>query len=297
MVNDLLGEMAWRSEVPGLQDWIRDHVRGRYGSRPAAADQAWQLLLETAYRSDSYTGACFCDRPALESNPNAILAAPPPYDNARLAQAWHKLLVCADELGGADTYRFDLVHVNRQVLGNLAFQFRRDMVAAYRQKDRRALAAAGARFLQLVRDIDELLATREELLLGRWLADARHWATNDEERRLYEWNARGIITLWGPRNSLLHEYAAKQWSGMLVGFYLPRWEMFLRRLDASLAEGKALDAAASENALRDWEVQWTHRTDAYPTVPRGDAVVVSRRLWEKYGRYFDQKAAGHGTPE
>ena len=136
------------------------------------------------------------------------------------------------------------------------------------------------------------MATREELLLGRWLAAARHWAANDTERRLYEWNARSIVTLWGPRDSWLHEYAAKQWSGMLVGFYLPRWEMFLKRLDASLAEGKPLDAAANENALRDWEVEWTHRTDAYPTAPRGDAVAVSRRLWEKYGQYFEQKAVG-----
>ena len=115
---------------------------------------------------------------------------------------------------------------------------------------------------------------------------------NDAERRLYLWNARNIITLWGPRDSLLHEYAAKQWSGMLAGFYLPRWQMFLKRLDASLAEGKPLDAAANENALRDWEAQWTHRTDCYPSAPRGDSVAVSRRLWEKYGGCFDQEPPG-----
>ena len=290
VVNDLLGEMAWRSEVPELRSWLDDFVAGRYGSRSAAAREAWQLLLETAYHSPGYTGNPICDRPALERNPNAIMANPPPYDNARLAQAWHKLLGCADELGPIDTYRFDLVHVNRQVLGNLAFRLRDDIMAAYRHKDRRALAAAGARFLQLMRDLDELLATREELLLGRWLADAEHWATNDAERQLYRWNARNIITLWGPRDSFLHEYAAKQWSGMLVGFYLPRWQMFLERLDASLAEGKALDAVANENALRDWEVAWTHRSGAYPSIPTGDSLGVSRRLWEKYSTYFEQKS-------
>jgi alpha-N-acetylglucosaminidase len=292
VVNDLLGEMAWRNDVPELKGWIRDHVEGRYGHRPAAAEEAWQLLLETAYQSPGYSGCCICDRPVLEAAANSIVAAPPPYDQTKLARAWHKLLDCAEELGGTDTYRFDLVHVSRQALGNLAFRFRQDIFAAYQQKDRRALAATSARFLQLIRDEDSLLATREELLLGSWLAHAKHWATNDAERRLYEWNARSIITLWGPRNSPLHEYAAKQWSGMFVGFYLPRWEMFFRRLDASLAEGKPLDATATENALRDWEVQWTHQTDAYSTAPRGDAVAVSRGLWEKYGRYFDQKPAG-----
>ena len=33
---------------------------------------------------------------------------------------------------------------------------------------------------------------------------------------------RNQITLWGPPDSGLHEYARKQWSGMLTGFYLPR---------------------------------------------------------------------------
>jgi alpha-N-acetylglucosaminidase len=290
VVNDLLGEMAWRSEVPELNGWLDDFVAARYGSRSAAARRAWQLLLETAYRSPGYTGNPLCDRPSLPRNPNAITANPPPYDNARLAQAWHTLLGCADELGQADTYRFDLVHVNRQVLGNLAVRLRDDIMAAYRQKDRPALAAAGARFLGLAGDLDELLATRKELLLGRWLADAEHWAGDDAERQLYRWNARTIITLWGPRDSFLHEYAAKQWSGMMADFYRPRWAMFLERLDASLAEGKPLDAAANENALRDWEVAWTHRGGRYPSVPAGDSVAVSRRLWKKYGVYFEQKS-------
>ena len=140
--------------------------------------------------------------------------------------------------------------------------------------------------MQLIRDVDELLATRKELLLGRWLGDAKRWATSDAERRLYEWNARNIITLWGPRDSLLHEYAAKQWSGMFVGFYLPRWQMFFERLDASLVAGVPLDPTATENALRDWDVRWTHQTDCYPSAPQGDSVAVSRRLWEKYGSYF-----------
>ena len=146
VVNDLLGEMAWRSEVPELTGWLDNFVASRYGNRSAAARAAWQLLLETAYRSPGYSGSPICDRPALKSPPNAITATPPPYDNARLAQAWHKLLECADALGNVDTYRFDLVHVNRQVLGSLAFRLRQDVITAYQQRDRGALAAAAPAF-------------------------------------------------------------------------------------------------------------------------------------------------------
>jgi alpha-N-acetylglucosaminidase len=87
----------------------------------------------------------------------------------------------------------------------------------------------------------------------------------------------------------LHEYANKHWSGMLTGFYRPRWQLFFQRADAALAEGKPFDAVACENALRDWEVQWTHQTDSYPTAPQGDSVAVSRRLWEKYRSCFGQE--------
>lgn len=98
-----------------------------------------------------------------------------------------------------------------------------------------------------------------------------------------------LITLWGLRDNGLYDYAGKHWSGMLVGFYLPRWEQFFQKLDVSLAEGKPFDADACQNSIYHWEVQWTHGTEAYAATPSGDAVAVSRRLWDKYGKYFDRK--------
>lgn len=185
-----------------------------------------------------------------------------------------------DRLG----FLYDVVHLTRQVLANLTRPSYGKIATAYDRKDRAALAEAGRRFLDLLCDLDDLLATRREFLLGPWLADARRWATNEEERRLYEWNARNLITLWGPRDSSLHEHSQRQWSGMIRGFCLPRWKMFLDRLDGSLAEGKPLDAKALEDALRDWEAGWTRRTDDFPVASRGDPVAAARKMWEKYGR-------------
>jgi alpha-N-acetylglucosaminidase len=286
VMNDFVGEMTWRTEVPEIPEWIRGHIAGRYGGCPAAAEEAWQLLSATVYRTAGNTGSAICMRPLLEGSVSCASVAAPPYDNAQLAMAWQKLLSCSEQLGNVDAYRFDLVHVGRQVLANLAFKFRQEFAAAYRQKDRRAMVDASQRFLQLIRDVDELLGTRRELLLGRWLADAKRWAANDEERRLYEWNARTIITLWGPRDSGLYEYANRQWAGLLAGFYLPRWEQFFQQVDAALAADKPFDAAAFDNTIRDWEVQWTHEAQFYPDTPQGDSVAISRRLWEKYKKFF-----------
>ncbi len=200
---------------------------------------------------------------------------------------------CADELGNVDTYRFDLVHVSRQVLGNLAFRFRQDVMAAYQQKDRRRVGR-GRRPLPATHSRRRRVAGHAEGVVAGPVAWRRQTLGNQRCRAaaLPVERPQHHYPLGTPRQSLLHEYAAKQWSGMFAGFYLPRWQMFFERLDASLAEGKPLDAAATENALRDWDVQWTHQTDCYPSAPRGDSVAVSRRLWEKYGSYFDQKSAG-----
>jgi alpha-N-acetylglucosaminidase len=286
VINDFMGEMAWQTKLPVIEDWVRGHVEGRYGSCPGAAGDAWRLLSETVYRTPADAGGPICTRPSWVGMASDRVGTNR-YDNAKLAQAWKRLLDCADQLGDVDTYRFDLVHVGRQVLANLALEVRREAAVAYGLRDRRALADASARFLQLIRDTDELLATRQELLLGRWLADAKRWATNDEERRLYEQNARTIITLWGAReNSEVHDYANKQWSGMLIGFYLPRWERFFQQADSALAGGKPLDIEAFHRTLCDWELQWTRQAEPYTAVPRGDAVAISRRLWCRYGSCF-----------
>ena len=280
VVNDFLGEMAWRSETPRLDDWVRGHIRGRYGSDPQGARAAWDLLLRTAYRNPAAYHSTVIHRPSLAEDKRGR----PPYDVRLLGQAWRELLGAAGELGGFDTYRFDLVQVSRQVLADLASEFHHDVLAAYKKKDREALVRASVRFLQLIRDMDELVGTRREFLLGRWLADARRWGASEDEKRLSEWNARTVLTLWGPRDSQLHEYANKQWSGMLSGFYLPRWQMFFDRVERAMAAGQALDAEAWERDSREWEEQWARRTDPYPMDPRGDAVAIARRLWAKYER-------------
>lgn len=281
VVNSLMGEMAWRAAAPDLKNWVPEFALSRYGRLPAAAAEAWSTLRETAYREPNRTDSLVCNRPAFSGRPQWAVAGGP-YEKSRLAQAWQKLLACGGELGGVDAYRFDLVHVGRHVLDSLAAMKLQRVARAYELKDRQAFGEATARFLELLRDLDRLLGTREEFLLGRWLADARQWAGNDEERRLYEWNARNLITLWGPRDGVLHEYAQRQWSGLITGFYLPRWELFFRRMGAALEGGAAFDSGAFEQEVRDLEVRWTRARETYATAPQGDPVALGRQLCEKY---------------
>lgn len=56
--------------------------------------------------------------------------------------------------------------------------------------------------LTLLLDLNDLLATDEHFLLGRWLESAKSLATNERECQQYEYNARNQITLWGPSGNV-----------------------------------------------------------------------------------------------
>ena len=64
----------------------------------------------------------------------------------------------------------------------------------------------GLVFIDLLKDMEEILSTNKNFLLGPWLESAKALATNDEEKKIYEFNARNQITLWGPNGEIL-DYA------------------------------------------------------------------------------------------
>ncbi len=279
IVQDFVTDMTWRGEVPNVETWGRDFVRRRYGQLPPASEEGWRILRKTAYTQVGRSDTLLCSRPS-----GTVSGGSTPYDPALLFEAAERLLANADALARLDTYQFDLVNVTREALAAVAPRLQAPLADAVKRRDPAALERAGKDLLGLINDLDELLATREEFLLGRWLEDAKRWATNDRERRLYEFNARNLITLWGPRDSILHEYAVRQWSGMFSGFYGKRWERFIDAQRAAINAGKPFDTGAFDADLRAWEEQWCHQTEVYRTRTRGDPVTVARHLLAKYNR-------------
>jgi alpha-N-acetylglucosaminidase len=288
VVPDFVMDMTWRTDVPSIDGWTREYVQRRYGLPDSHATNAWQLLLATAYRSSAQTGTFLAERPGFYRPRVAYRSEPnPPYDGAVLAAALDSLLAAASALGASDAYRYDVVNLARQVLGQLGLPLVNAVEAAYTTKDRAGMIAAEARVTGLLQDLDTLVGTRQEFLLGRWLEDAKRWAVTDSERTLYEWNARNIITLWGTKctegqNDDLNLYAFKEWQGMFGGYFLPRWEEFFKRLNRSVDDGTAFDRAPLAVDLCKWEQAWSRRHDSYPTEPHGDELAITRRLIAKY---------------
>jgi alpha-N-acetylglucosaminidase len=293
IVPDFVMDQTWEASVPSVENWTRDYVARRYGAPNQAAWHAWQLLLASAYRSAAQTGDFLAERPGFYVKGTAYRSEPvAPYDPRVSAAALDSLLAAAPGLGANDAYRYDVVNLTRQVLGQLAVPLVDSVRDAFTRADRPALTRAEARVLGLLGDLDRLVGTRREFLLGRWIADAKRWGTTPAERRLYEWNARNLITLWGTKctegqNDDLNLYAYKEWQGMFGGYFLPRWRDFFRRLDRSLATGGPVDRKPFAADMCRWEQQWSRDTTAFPTEPRGDALATARRLAEKYHGWWN----------
>ena len=284
VVQEFVLEKTWQPGITDLKKWAADYAYRRYGSRSSRVIEAWQLLIEGPYSRSVMKESIICTTPQLGStgsgDSNGFNAG---YDVFKTVKACQLLLECSGELGKLDTFRFDLTHVTREMLVNLADMFNGLIADAYENKNPEALAEAGKNMLQLIRDIDELLGTNEQFLLGKWIADARKWGVNEEEKDLYEYNARAVVTMWEPaKKSRLRDYASKQWNGLLKGFYLPRWELFLERLQQSLAANEPYDRRKYYRDLKEMELNWIFQTDEYPSKSQGDTIQTARRLFEKY---------------
>ena len=202
---------------------------------------------------------------------------------ATVAKTWQLLLQAEKDLGGTETYRHDLVNIARQALSNHAGQLYARTVAAYNAKDVAGYRKSSQEFLQLIYDIDELLATNDEFLLGTWIEDAKRWGQTDAERARLEWNARRVLTLWG-KTPALRDYAWKEWSGMLSGFYAKRWELFFQRQLESLQANRPFDEHACHGELLKLEDQWASQIPALSLEAHRPERQVAGRLFEKYMR-------------
>jgi len=174
------------------------------------------------------------------------------------------------------------VDLTRQVLANYALPLQQKIARAYQQGDTLLFTAYSRQFISLIEDMDKLLATRKEFLLGNWVADARKWGIDEKEKALYEFNAKDLITLWGDQDCPLHEYACRQWSGLLNDFYKPRWQQFFTQLLADQKAGKGFDKTAFSKHIKAWEWHWVNARKDYPVVTAGDPIKMSVKMFLKY---------------
>ncbi|KAK4786752.1 hypothetical protein SAY86_010585 [Trapa natans] len=320
IVYELMSEMSFRSESVNALEWTKTYSRRRYGKAVDEIEAAWNILYQTIYNcTDGIAGhnhdfivkfpqwdpsaSILLDTekqvemqmPLLLPQNRRFLSQekisdlPKPhlwYSPEDVIEALRLFIDAGSKLSGSLTYRYDLIDLTRQVLSKHANQLFLDALAAYQRQDARNLDIHSQKFVQLIKDIDELLASDNNFLLGTWLESAKSLASNPTDRRQYEWNARTQVTMWYDNTELLqsklHDYANKFWSGLLKDYYLPRASTYFYYLSRSLKEN-------AEFKLEEWEREWISYsntwqagTELYPVKTQGEALDIARALYNKY---------------
>ncbi len=77
-------------------------------------------------------------------------------------------------------------------------------------------SAQAAILMDILADLDMVLASDRRFLLGNWIRDALQFAETEDEMHFYNFNAKLQVSIWGNNYTLeLYDYAAKFWSGMI----------------------------------------------------------------------------------
>jgi len=285
---ELMTANTWRTNPIDLGLWLPQYIRNRYGKGTTESNsdmlKAWQILKMTVYNGKEIRDGAesiLTGRPTLDSA-TRWTKTKLNYNRRELLPAWDLFIKSAAIYAGSDGFQYDLVDITRQVLANYARPIQLKWVKAYEEKDLVTFRKYSIQYLELLDDMDKLLATRKDFLLGKWIADARRCGTTDTEKALYERNARNLITLWGDANNPLHEYSCRQWSGLMIDFYKVRWQKFFAALSSSLEKGKAMNVEVFETEISQWEWKWVNTQKDFPTRSTGNSIRVAALLYKKY---------------
>ncbi|ACU05976.1 MULTISPECIES: alpha-N-acetylglucosaminidase [Pedobacter] len=279
----LMLDNIWTDEPINVTAWLKNYSRQRYGAQNALAEQAWQILYKTVYTGGILPGgpeSILTGRPTMAESTRSTRPKKN-YKPAELIPAWEALLKASQQLS-TDGFKYDLVDVTRQVLVNYADTLQRQFAQAYQGKDGKKFDRLSGDFLAVMDDVDYLLATRKDFLLGKWLNEAKRMGTTAEEKKRYERNARNLITLWADQNSSLNEYSCRQWSGLISSFYKPRWQQFFSYAKQQLKSGAKLDQKVFEEKMKRWEWDWVNKNDVFTEQPSGNEIKTAESLYKKY---------------
>lgn len=295
---NLAYEMPLHNGEIDIHDWLKKYTSRRYGKQSDNAYKAWQILLKGPYgkgTDGTEFSSIICARPAInakKSGPNRGLEIP--YNPQDLITALDLLLRDGDELASTDGYRFDIVDVQRQMLTNLGQEIHKKAAEAFLGKDINAFDLHSKRFLELLSDVDRMLKTRSEFSFDRWVSNARKQGKDKAEKDFYEYNASLLVTQWG--GVRFFDYSWREWSGLISGYYLPRWEKFYAMLRTHLENGteyveEGLPQVFGREQLRandfyaqldDWEKSWIKKNKKLNPKPVGDDLDIVKELFLKY---------------
>ena len=283
--------MSWRAEqVANVEQWTLAYAGRRYGAAdlPDGVTTAWKALLKGAYQ---YHWA-WDIKAKLDRAPAVEMAVNQQFDASGIALAWG-LIVDATVSKQLDAsigpLRYDIVDFGRQTLVNMFSDLHTMFSLAYMktatgEKPLSELDAIATAMMKLLADIDQLLATDVNFLLGVWIADARNSvpiSSSFSAQNNAEFNARNQITMWGPDQNI-EDYASKEWAGLVKDYYGNRWELFVGEVQDAVRKGIPFNQTPYQSFRFSLESIFSATLRSYPITPEGDTIAVAESLSTRY---------------
>ena len=304
VIYDLQFELLTSSKKIDWSNWLDNYILRRYKKYSTTLRKAWNLLLETCYKDDGYeenaVGSTLASRPQMMPKMTGPCCySKVYYDTEKFEKAVALFLSVSDEYKDSDGYQYDLCDLMRQALSNRFYTNQKAFAKAHFWRKLSKVKEISEKQLDLLLDLDNLTSYRSEMCLSRWICDAQKLATDDEERKYFDMNARTLITLWGDVNastSALYDYSWREWSGLIKEYYYVRWSMFYKEVIEHMENHKRLVIKNGNDyvsrarylnydfgrKLGKFELEWgkTYKEYEYPVDK--DTVDISKKLAEKW---------------
>lgn len=280
IIFDLFFETIWTDkdeiEPVDLNEWLKGYARRRYGECTDSIYEAMLMLNKTVYNPDLNEHGEGAPESVINARPTLYPTSPSTWGNGVVAydkrdfeKAVKLFTRDIDKFKNSEGYRFDLIDFLKQVLSNTAQEYQRCLARAYKERDVIAFMKWSDKFMSLISYTDEILSGEKVFTLGNWISKAKALAKDydDFSKKLFEFNARALITTWagskqGAEKGGLRDYSNKQWAGLTKDFYQKRWSIWTTDCINKLNGKKVSDP--------DWfriENRWTWQTNEYTDIP------------------------------
>ncbi|GMY24880.1 alpha-N-acetylglucosaminidase-like isoform X1 [Fagus crenata] len=300
VVYDVMSEMAFQHNKVDVESWIHLYSKRCHGQSVPLIQDAWNILHHTVYNCTdgaydknrdiivsipdvdpslisvpheryNHQGKSVSRRAAIEEITDSFDQPHLWYSTSEVIHALELFISSGDELSESNSYRYTHLSIyfllsflspHIHLHGPLCLGM---TLLTYQLNDVHGVTCHSQKFLELVEDMDALLACHDGFLLGPWLESAKKtqitmWFDNSEEEA-----------------SLLRDY----------DYHGPRAAIYFNFLIESLEKGHDFQ-------LKDWRREWIKLTNdwqrsrkAFPVESTGNALNTSRWLYNKYLRSPD----------
>lgn len=299
VVYEAVLENKWlNGSVENISKWVEDYSSRRYGdSNISQVKKAWEIMKQNIYYAPTHNVSqiekvpSFVNMNKIDPNKLSIygkylysvgIELTGTIEN--LWKAWGLLLEdeVVNKLKDIDTYKHDLVDLGVNILTNEFDIERKVFTSAYNDKNLDDLKKSGDKLLKFIEDAEKLLASDKIYLLGRWINNATNIAP-EKYKDLFEFNARNLVTLWGPDGNI-NDYAAKSWAGLYIDYYYPRWKLFIDEVVNATETETDFDYDKFKADALNFGREWQNSTTIYNDEPIGITTEIAKELYEKYKR-------------